>query len=87
MKKWIVSLLLICTLVSVLSIRVCAMQLFVHIAYDGGKYITLEVEPTDRIEDLKEKIFDQEGISVEDQILMFATVTILLVLRKKRVTQ
>lgn len=46
------------------------MQIFVKNL--KGKHITLEVEPTDRIEDVKEKIFDKEGIPVENQKLMFA---------------
>ena len=49
---------------------VSAMQIFVKVP--EGKHITLEVEPTDRIEDIKAKIWDKEGISVEKQILVFA---------------
>jgi hypothetical protein len=36
------------------------MQIFVKTL--TGKHITLEVEPTDRIEDVKAKIQDKEGI-------------------------
>lgn len=40
-----------------------SMQIFVKTL--SGKLITLEVEPTDRIEDVKEKISDKEGIDVK----------------------
>ena len=47
-----------------------AMQIFVKTF--AGKHITLEVEPTDRIEDIKLKIQDKEGFASGEQILMFA---------------
>lgn len=47
-----------------------AMQIFVKTF--AGKHITLEVEPTDRIEDIKLKIQDKEGFAPGEQILMFA---------------
>lgn len=49
---------------------VAVMQLFVKTL--TGKHITLEVEPTDRIEDIKAKIQDKEGIPAKEQILTFA---------------
>ena len=37
-----------------------------------GKRITLEYDPTDKIEDLKAKLHDKDGIPPQDQRLMFA---------------
>ena len=55
-------------LVVSMSIQASAMQIFVKAA---DKTITIEVEPTDSIEATKEKIFEQEGILPENQLLFF----------------
>ena len=62
--------LALCIAVCLIPAAASAMQIFVKI--QTGKYITIEVEPTDPVETVRVKIQEKEGIPVERQILLFA---------------
>ncbi len=72
MKK-LLSIFLAIALMLSLAAPVFAMPIFIEIKVaTWNEIIALEVEPTDRIEDIKEKIYDQKGILPADQTLIFA---------------
>ena len=72
MKKFLSILIAIALMLS-LAVPVFAMQIFIEIKVaTGDEIITLEVEPTDRIEDIKVMIYDKKGILPADQKLIFA---------------
>ncbi|MGN0523932.1 MAG: ubiquitin-like protein [Eubacterium sp.] len=60
------------TLVLMLSSTFSAYAMQIFVKTPESKHITLEVEPTDRIEDVKVKIQDKENILPEHQRLFFS---------------
>ena len=69
-SKTILTLVVVFCMLMINVLPVSAMQIFVKTL--AGKHFPLEVEPTDRIEDVKAKIYDKAGVLPCYQQLVFA---------------
>ena len=76
MKK-LLAIFIALVIMAALTLPMAAMQIFIQVNIaTGSDYITLDVEPTDRIEDIKDLIFERTGIAPSMQILTFGDTTL-----------
>jgi len=68
--RLLIVLALACTVLFATAVPALAMQIFVDTPSNG--ILTLDVEPTDTIQNLKGKIHDQIAVDPAEQVLTFA---------------
>ena len=68
--SFVLALAMIITLLPMQSMTVYAFEITVNVVA-GNKNISLDIEPSDTVESIKEKLAEPSGISIDNQILKF----------------
>ncbi|MBQ1223999.1 MAG: hypothetical protein IIX84_06915, partial [Oscillospiraceae bacterium] len=69
-RTFVSAVLVVVLIFTAVPLDAFAMQVKVKVTSENSQF-TLEAEPTDRVEDLKVKIEEEQGFPVEGQVLTF----------------